>query len=251
MIKGGYFIRLCLADCIKLKRTGFYAIILGSPFVLSLFFLSWFLLTHSPATSLLHNYFLTLTIIFPVILSLAVYIPFGTERKCGKYKELLASPWGRKIGLTSKIVILLIFDFGALLISVFAIKVGLDIGLEYSLLTITHALYLTLIIFAGQLTLLVFHVWISLQFNKGVVIFIGVVEMLLNAILMTDFGNGIWKYIPCSWSVIPQHIFFACIDGAYLPVNEGIRLINTMAGYFGLSALFAYLVVLQLFSKHE
>jgi ABC-2 type transport system permease protein len=45
------------------------------------------------------------------------------------------------------------------------------------------------------------HILCSFQFGTGASIGLGIAETLISALTLTGLGEGIWKWIPCSWGV--------------------------------------------------
>jgi ABC-2 type transport system permease protein len=240
-----------MADCLKVKRSGYYPIVLGAPLIITLFFILWSaFMPHNPQ-DVLRYYILVLSILSSIIIGMSVYIPFETERRCCNYKEMLSTGYGRKKQLTSKIGLLFLFDLCSLVVSVFIFYSIFQYGFGYHLLTVGAYLYLIFIIYTGRLILILFHVWISLIIGKGGSIGIGIGCTFLNGMLMTEFGNGIWYWFPCSWGTILSHIYIACSQGAYLTLKEGITLINNTLFYFTLITLIALFLLLFWFSTYE
>lgn len=45
-----------------------------------------------------------------------------------------------------------------------------------------------------------FHLFLAFRFNKAISIGVGITESLISALFLTGLGDGIWSYVPCSWS---------------------------------------------------
>jgi ABC-2 type transport system permease protein len=244
-------IRLMLADSLKMKGSSYYPIIFGVPFFITFLFLAWCILMPCKPYDILHYYILVLCILLPASIGAVTSIPFNIEQKCGNYKEMLSTGYGRKTLLISKILLIILSDLCSLIISVFIFYILFQCILGHHLLNASNYLYLVFIIFICHVIIIIFHVWISLTIGKGGSIGIGICETFINAILMTGIGNGIWQWFPCSWSVMLSHAFLACSKGIYLPLSEGIGLINNELFYFIIiTAIFFYLLLLW-FSKYE
>jgi ABC-2 type transport system permease protein len=240
-----------MADCLKIKHSGYYPIVLGAPLAITLFFVLVSVFMPLDPQDVLRYYILVLSILSPIVIGMSVYIPFEIERRCCNYKEMLSTGYGRRKQLTSKLCLLFLFDLCSLVVSVVIFYIIFRYRSGYQLLTPGACLYLIFILYTGRLILILFHVWVSLTMGKGGSIGIGIGCAFFNGILMTGFGDGIWYWFPCSWSTLLSHIFIACSQGIYLTLKEGITLINNALLYFSLITLGVFALLLFWFSTYE
>jgi ABC-2 type transport system permease protein len=114
------------------------------------------------------------------------------------YYALLAK--NKAIYFISKLGILLVLALGSLSFAVIGFGIGFHFLLHQNTFSISFYIISIIIIFVSQVFLYVLHLFLSLRFSTGVSIGLGIVESLLTALLQTGLGDGIWKWIPCSWS---------------------------------------------------
>lgn len=228
-------IRFLISECIKVKRSGFYPIVIGTPLIIGLCYICYFFYTSIPIIDSYYYYILTLTIISPILFSCSLYIPFEIEKKCCQGKEIFSSPFGMKKIIRGKIYFMVITHLCALTISIciyylFAEIIGQSLP--------TYSLFVIPIIFLGQLFLFLLFIFLILILDKNVIILIGITATLLNGILMTKLGNGIWFYFPNSWSTILSHIFLKCYN-----IESYISNVYIMLFKFSSSAIILYLIL--------
>ena len=77
----------------------------------------------------------------------------------------------------------------------------------------------SLILLASCFHLYIWHLFLSLRFNKGLSIGVGITESLISALFLTGMGDGRWQYTPCSWS--SRFVTYA------LTKEKGLSLINS------------------------
>ena len=193
-----------VSECIKMKRSGFYSIVLGTPVITGLCYIFYCFCSKDFATDAFYYYILTLSIISPCILSFGLYIPFNIERKCCNGKELFSNQYGLKKAITEKICFIFISYLSSLIISIFIFCTCWTI---ISNLTIpVHYFYVIPIMLLGQLSMFLALTLGILLLNKSIIL-IGIGCTLLNGILMTKIGNGIWYYFPNAWSTLLSHFY--------------------------------------------
>lgn len=196
-----------VSECIKMKRSGFYSVVLGTPLAIGLcyiFYCFWFI---DFSIDAFYYYILTLSLISPLILSFSLYIPFNIEKKCCNGKELFSSQYGLKKTIEEKICFIFISYLYSLIISIFIFYAFWSIILNQTIPIFYF--YVIPIMLLGQLFMFLSFTLGVLLLGKSIVL-IGMACTLLNGILMTKLGNGIWYYFPNAWSTLLSHFFLKC-----------------------------------------
>lgn len=196
-----------ISEYIKAKRNGFYSVVLGIPLTISLYYIFYCFYSIDFAIDAFYYYILTLSIVSPFILSFSLYIPFNIERKCCNGKELFSNQYGFKKTIMKKIYFIFISYSCSLIISIFIFCIFGTI-ISNQIIPI-HYFYVIPIMLLGQLFLFLSLTLGVLLLNKNIIL-IGIVCTLLNGILMTKLGNGIWYYFPNAWSTLLSHFFLKC-----------------------------------------
>ena len=58
-----------------------------------------------------------------------------------------------------------------------------------------------LALWIGSLLQYPIHLFLNMRFSQSVSMGIGVAQSVLAALLITGLGEGIWQFVPCSWSI--------------------------------------------------
>lgn len=192
-------LRLLRAEFLKTKRTPFLFIHLLVPIILSCLFLAYYSYFPWNFNDKISVYFQTLVCGFPIIISLVCAMVAEQEAVAGHFQEMLTATKIKILAFVSKLFLLLIFGFGALLVSVGIFSLGSIEMLKENQFDYKFYLIGVCILFGSQVLLYIFHFIVSLHFSKGASIGLGIVGALLTALLLTGLGDGIWMYIPYGW----------------------------------------------------
>lgn len=193
------FIRLLRAELLKTKRTPFLLIHLLVPIIISSLFLAYY--SYSPWIFdwKVSAYFQTLSCGFPIIIGLVCAMVSEQEAIAGHFQEMLTASRVKIITFISKLLLLLLYSFGAIVLSIGIFSIGFVELLHEDTLGFQFYFMAGCILFASYICLYIFHLFISIHFGKGASIGLGIVEALLVALLLTGLGDGIWSYIPYGW----------------------------------------------------
>ena len=122
------------------------------------------------------------------------------EANAGHYQSMLVTTKLKIKAYLSKLVLLLMYSFGAIFMSVAIFSIGFrellhELDFDYLFYSIAAC-----IIFGSHIIFYILHLFVSLQFGKGASIGLGIVEALLVALLLTGLGDTIWPFLPYGWS---------------------------------------------------
>lgn len=192
-------LRLLRAEFLKTKRTPFLLIHLLVPVILSGLFLAYYSYSPWNFNDKISVYFQTLVCGFPIIISLVCAMVAEQEAIAGHFQEMLTATKTKIFTFVSKLFLLLIFGFTALLVSVGIFSLGSIEMLKENQFDYKFYLIGACILFGSQVLLYIFHFIVSLHFGKGASIGLGIVGALLTALLLTGLGDEIWMYMPYGW----------------------------------------------------
>ncbi|WP_455796847.1 hypothetical protein [Clostridium butyricum] len=82
---------------------------------------------------------------------------------------------------------------------------------------------IAVVVFIAQISLYLFHVFLSIRFGSGVSIGMGIFESMISGLFITGLGDGIWRYVPCSFAV-------RFSDGFFVKEAGTADVFNTLAG---------------------
>lgn len=192
-------LRLLRAEFLKIKRTPFLRIHLLVPIIISGLFLAYY--SYSPWNFAwkISGYFQALSCGFPIIIGLVCAMAAEQEANAGHFQGMLTTTKTKIVAYLSKLLLLLLFSFGAILLSIGIFSVGFIELLHEDTFGYQFYFIAGCILFVGYVFIYILHLFVSLQFGKGASIGLGIVGSLIVALLLTGLGDGIWSYIPYGW----------------------------------------------------
>lgn len=216
------FLRCLHADFIKIKRRPILWIHLFVPVAGILFLLLESALTKSSPASDALTCLGTIGAAFPVLIGIVCSMIADQEAEAGSFQQLLTAPL-RLTPFLSMAVLLLLLGFGAELVTVFGFAAVYAPFLHRAPFGMGFYWNGVLLLFLCNIFLYFLHLFLSLRFNKGVSIGVGIFESLLSALLMTGLGEGIWPVIPCAWGLHFLRLFGMRGFGAALTAAGGYQ----------------------------
>ncbi len=217
------FLRCLHADFIKIKRRPVLWIHLFVPVAGILFVLLESVLTKSSPGSDALTCLGLIGAAFPILIGVVCSMIADQEAEAGSFQELLTAP-SRPTPFLSLAVLLLLLGFGAELVTTFGFEAVSALFLHRAAFGPNYYWSGALFLFGCNIFLYFLHLFLSLRFNKGVSIGVGIFESLLSALLMTGLGEGIWPVIPCAWGLHFLRYFGMQAGGAVLPAASGFQL---------------------------
>ncbi|WP_455822504.1 lantibiotic immunity ABC transporter MutG family permease subunit [Clostridium butyricum] len=147
----------------------------------------------------------------------------GTGEKAGKFKEMISTENSRGICLFSKLMVMIICGAISLIITVSGFYIGFQYFLKQNMFSINLYINIAVVVFIAQISLYLFHVFLSIRFGSGVSIGMGIFESMISGLFITGLGDGIWRYVPCSFAV-------RFSDGFFVKEAGTADVFNTLAG---------------------
>ena len=192
-------LRLLRAELLKTKRTPFLLTHLIVPIIISGLFLAYY--SYSPWNFAwkISGYFQALSCGFPIIIGLVCAMAAEQEANAGHFQGMLTATKIKIVAYLSKLILLLLFSFGAILLSFGIFSVGFIELLHEDTFGYQFYFIAGCILFASFAFLYILHLFVSLHFGKGASIGLGIVGSLIVALLLTGLGDGIWSFIPYGW----------------------------------------------------
>lgn len=226
------------ADFKKLKGTGICLAHLIIPVLVAAVFLIYYKITKGNVYLRAEAYFQILGIAFPFLTGIFSGMLSEQELMAGSFQNMLSVPV-RIVPFYSKILMLLLLGTPAVMLASVLFGTGyLFIAEEY---TVDFKVYFIIasIIAGSSIFLYILHLFLAMCFDKGLTTWLGIVESLFAALMLTGLGDGIWMYIPPAWAarfvtlVLPKPGIYGTITGNY---NQGVYtaavicIITTTAG---------------------
>lgn len=192
---------LLRADLLKTRRTPFLLLHLLAPLISVAAFLAYYSYSPWSTTDKVQAYLQVLGCAFPTLTALVCSMTAEQEALAGHFQGLLALPARRIKVYLSKLLILLIYSLGAVLLAVILFGLGFREVLGEKSLGMVFYWKSAGILFGSTVFLYLFFSCVSLRFGRGPSIGIGIVGSLVAALLLTGLGEGIWPYVPFAWGV--------------------------------------------------
>lgn len=142
---------------------------------------------------IIQNYLLLLGAVLPIICGAVTSKVVDMEAGAGRFQVLLSTTKSRSKAYSGKLLVLLVIFFfsTSFAIAIFAILFG-----HQSTAAWLIELFL---IFVGCLSIYMIHLWVSIMIGGGASIGLGFVETLIALLSMTNLGDKIWYFLPCTW----------------------------------------------------
>lgn len=195
-------VRLINADCKKAKHTPLLLIHLAVPLIGAAAMVCYDSTSKTVySVSNVGGYLQLLAIAFPLLIGVICSLCIEQESQAGKFQMLFTASKPKSLTLLSKFIFLVLLGFGAALLAVFFYAGGISAVLHKNLFSWSFYLTAALILTGSFLFCYIFHLFLSLRFGKGASIGVGIAELLLAAIFITDLGDKIWVAFPCTWGI--------------------------------------------------
>lgn len=193
------FYRCLKAEVIKAKHMSFWLWHIIIPVSIAGVFLAYGASASRNAYSMAQGYIQVLGVGFPFLIALFCVMVSEQEMSAGGFQVLLCAP-KRLPAFLSKLMFLFIAGALAVLAACILFGAGYNFLLQQPTVSIVFYGKAFLILSASSFLLYIWHLFLSLRFNKGLSIGIGITESLISALFLTGMGEGLWYFTPCSWA---------------------------------------------------
>lgn len=188
------------AEFLKMQRSWLLWLHLLMPFLGITLFLSYYSASGWSEWGKIAGYMEVVSVICPTMAGVICGLASEQEKQAGHMQNLLGLTKSRWRNMSTKIVVLLLCNLFAILLTVVEFGVGFRLGISSVGIPLPAYALLAVLIWVPQIFAYLFHLFLGLRFSKGVTIGVGIVESLVSALLMTGLGEGLWHWIPCGWA---------------------------------------------------
>ncbi|UQZ35300.1 lantibiotic immunity ABC transporter MutG family permease subunit [Paenibacillus sp. PK3_47] len=214
--------KLLSADLLKTRRTPFLLIHLLAPLTAAGLFLAYYSYSPWSSSSKILAFLQVLACALPTLIGLACAMAAEQEASAGRFQGMLALP-GRKLAVyISKLLLLLLFGLGSLLLACLLFGAGFHQVLRQDGPGLLFYGNSALILSGSSIFLYLLHSFLSLRYGKGLSIGTGIVGSLVAALLLTGLGDGIWPFVPFAWGAR-----FSSLWSVY---TSGVTLSSSVSG---------------------
>lgn len=155
----------------------------------------------------------------PVLIGIFAASIMEQEQNAGACQNLLTLR-RKAAAFLSKVMLLLLFSLFALLLTAGIFGFGFNKILGCSIVSVGIYMVAALIMWCGSVPLYIWQMLLAFQFGKGVSVGAGIVSGLISALMLTNMGMFIWKYIPASWTARIPYTYLRIAFGQWEAMNE-------------------------------
>lgn len=203
--------RCFVADYRKTKRLGFRTAHVFIPVCTAFVFLAYYAVSPWDVRIKTEGYFQILGVGLPFLIGLFTVMLAEQESSAASFQIMLSAA-KRLPMFYSKLILLVLSSAFSILVASLLFGMGNMYVIKQSVTGMGFYLSATFALVLGNVLITVFHLFLSLRFNKGVSIMIGIAESIVAALMLTGLGEVIWCYVPCAWSSrIITYLLLECI----------------------------------------
>lgn len=186
------------SDFLKTRRLSVVKAHLLIPVAVAALFLVYYAWAPWGSLEKINIFYQVLGMGLPFLISLFCSMLAEQEQAAGSFQNMLAAP-GRRLPFLAKLLLLLLFGLGAVLLASGIFGIVFLAGYEETVVGADFYLIVSAVLWGSSIPLYVFHLFLALKFNRGISLGLGIVESLIAAVFLTGLGDVLWKYVPPSW----------------------------------------------------
>lgn len=134
------------------------------------------------------------------------------EDNAGAFYSLLTAP-GKALPFLSKLIVLLLFGMGALIMASLLFALPSVLLLKWRTLAPGFYLAAPFVLFFSSVFLYILHLFLSFSFSRAASVGLGIVESLVAALFMTGMGKFLWPYVPAAWPARMADVLLRAYSG--------------------------------------
>lgn len=156
---------------------------------------------------------------FPVLIGIFTASIMEQEQNAGVYQNLLTLQ-NRTAAFLSRLLLLLIFALFSVLFTAVIFSFGFYKITGYDALSIADYIIAACMMWYSSIPLYIGQMLLAFCFGKGASIGAGIISGLISALLLTDLGMFVWKYVPVSWTGRIPYTYLQIVLGKSGAINE-------------------------------
>lgn len=156
---------------------------------------------------------------FPVLIGIFTASIMEQEQNAGVCQNLLTLPQ-KTVAFLSKVILLLIVGLLSVLLTIGIFYFGFYKILGHGTVSIVIFMISALIMWCGSIPIYIWQMLLAFQFGKGVSIGAGIISGLVSALMHTNLGMFVWKYVPVSWTGRLPYTYLQIASGESGGINE-------------------------------
>ena len=193
------FFNYIKADFIKTKHLSILITHIAIPIGTAAVFLAYYSYVNWDGYEKVVTYYYVLGAGFPTLIGLFCAMLAEQELSAGTFQNMLSAS-KRPVAFFSKLLVLILFGMGAMLLVSVMFGTGYFFFLGQQYIRYSFYIEAAFVMMGSNIFLYILHLFLALRFNKGLTIGLGIVESLLSALFLTRLGDGIWIFFPAAWT---------------------------------------------------
>lgn len=231
------FIRNLYADLLKLKGLPIIYAHIIIPLVTSGCFLAYYAFSSWSVNEKLIGFFQTVGAGFPALIGIFTASVTEQEQNAGACQNMLALP--RKMSaFLSKLVLLLILSLLSVALTTAVFWFGFCKMQGGSPISAAAYINTAFIMWCSSIPLYIWQMLLAFRFGKGVSVGAGIIFGLVSALMLTNLGKLVWKYLPASWTGRIPYTYLRILMGEYKAADEMSAVMPIAVAFTALSMVY-------------
>lgn len=148
---------------------------------------------------------------YPILIGIFAASTAEQEQNAGECQNLLILR-SKRMALISKVLVFLMFGLFAVMLMVLLFGVGFRLTADGRVNMSVYAAA-GLIMWCSTIPLYIWQMFLAFRFGKAAAIGAGIICGLISALMLTDMGMVIWKYVPAAWTARISNTFLGVAFG--------------------------------------
>lgn len=227
------------ADFLKMKGLSVTVAHILVPVIISGLFLAYYSFSAWSEPAKIIAFYQAVGTGFPVLIGIFTASIAEQEQNAGACQNLLTLQ-KKTAAFLSKVVLLLIFSLFSVLLAAAIFCFGFYKILGCRTIRIVAYMMAAWIMWCGSIPLYIWQMFLAFRFGKGVSIGVGIFSGLVSALMLTNLGTFVWKYIPVSWTGRIPYTYLKIVLGEAGAIGE-IRSVIPIVCVFTVLSVIYYL----------
>ena len=207
------------ADLLKMKGLSITLAHIIIPIITSVVFLAYYAVSAWNENTKIIAFHQAVGAGFPVLIGIFTASIMEQEQNAGACQNLLSSR-KKTTAFLSKVILLLIFSLFSVFLAAGIFCFGFYKITGCSIVSTGTYMMTAFIMWCGSIPLYIWQMLLAFRFGKGMSIGVGIISGLVSALMLTNLGVLVWKYIPVSWIGRIPYTYLKIALGESGAINE-------------------------------
>lgn len=225
------------ADLLKMKGVPIVLVHILIPVIISGLFLIYYSFSAWKENTKIIAFYQAVGAGFPVLIGIFTASVMEQEQNAGGCQNLLTLR-KRTAAFLSKVLLLLVFSLFSVFLTTVIFWFAFCKILEGSTVSVGIYMMAAFIMWCSSIPLYIWQMIFAFRFGTGVSIGAGIVSGLVSALLLTNLGMFIWKYVPASWTGRMPYTYLKHALGESGAINEMELVIPIYCIFTGISMVY-------------